>query len=246
MSSSVTGAPSGTRRTPETAAMEPPSAVTMAPPSAGRSYAARIESTIVWMLLPSSSGTGPPARRTPPPTERPPAVQEARTTAGGTSRSSPRRAAPSAGPEQRLDEPRQHLAAAPLHLHRSSVVRAGGADVDDRDRHAVLLRPEHEAPAGVDRERRAHDQQHVALLEQTPRLVHPLARHVLAEEDDVGLHDPATRLAAGHPEPLERPRGQLHIAVGLDLQRAALRRSREPRRPLRIQLLEPALVRLAR
>src|SRR5690606_19777600 len=57
----VTAAPSGTRRTPETAiTYAPSSAVTIAPPSAGRSYAARIESTIAWTSAGSPSGPSGP------------------------------------------------------------------------------------------------------------------------------------------------------------------------------------------
>src|SRR5690606_28941991 len=107
---------------------------------------------------------------------------------------------PSRLPEQRRRQGREQLSDPPLDPDGGYVVRPRWAEIDHSDRNPRLPRPVHEAAPRVHRERRTHHQQHLALLEQPPRLVDPLARNVLAEEDDVGLHHAPTRFARGDAE----------------------------------------------
>ncbi|EAU65220.1 hypothetical protein STIAU_4031 [Stigmatella aurantiaca DW4/3-1] len=90
-------------------------------------------------------------------------------------------------------------------------------DVDERDGHAALGGPGHEAVAGEDGQGRAHHEQHIPLLQEGKRGVHRGAGDVVPEEHDIGLERAVTVETVGGPERVEGFGGQLGVAIGPEL-----------------------------
>jgi hypothetical protein len=114
-------------------------------------------------------------------------------------------------------EPRQHLGRRCRDLRLHKIVGAGGADVDDGDRHVELARAAHEPESRVDGQRRADHQERLAAIEQLPNGGQRKLGNVAAEENCVRLHVAAARAAPDHLEAGDRVGRQMGVAVGTDV-----------------------------
>src|SRR5580693_8846068 len=101
------------------------------------------------------------------------------------------------------------------------VFAADGPAVHDRDGDAALRRAPEEAVAREDRERRSCHEERVGLVETSERLVDDGARDVLAEEDDPRLERATAVLTRRRFESRNGVVGQVRVAVGCDVRRAA-------------------------
>ena len=120
---------------------------------------------------------------------------------------------------------RQRVLAPRLDFQLKQRVGAGSSEIDRGDWLAAGCRALCEAIAGVDHQRRADDQHGVGRIEMSARPLDLLARHVLAEEDDVRLHHPAAVGARRHSEGGKVSRFEIGVAV-----RRVCRLEREPAR----------------
>src|SRR6266702_859528 len=100
-----------------------------------------------------------------------------------------------------------------LDLERQEIVGAGTSEIDRSDRDLPARGRLHEAEAGVDHQRRTDDQHGVGLLQMTLRGGNDVARHVLAEEHDIGLEGVAAGFASRHPEGREIRVLQIGVAI---------------------------------
>ena len=99
-----------------------------------------------------------------------------------------------------LRQLRERLGRPRVQRHRRVLVPAGRAAVHDDDRLARRGRVPHEPQPRLDGQRRPGDEQRVGGVDHRVGPVHPLARHVLAEVDDVGLEHPAAHRAVRDDE----------------------------------------------
>jgi hypothetical protein len=118
------------------------------------------------------------------------------------------------------------------------MVGAGAAEVDGGDGLAGAGRRLDEAETRIDHQRRADDQHRVGVFEMAHRRLDPVARHVLAEEHDVGLEDAAAMRAGGDGEGRKIDAVEIGVAVRRD--------DGLEREPSRVQSFESFLQRLPR
>ena len=109
------------------------------------------------------------------------------------------------------------------------LVPPGRSAVDDHHRHPEPVRVPDEPQPGHHRQRGPGHQQRAGAgrhrVDQRERAVHPLPRHVLAEEHHVRLEQPAAAGAGGEPEAVGGRQLGVAVRCGLDRRPGRARRS---------------------